>query len=93
MKADALSKYVSSEIESHHGTVYYEVLRTPTINRKLVALISQGSCWMDPIMAQLETGWLPMDKMEERKISVKALRYVLIEGVLYKKSFLIPYLK
>ena len=29
MKVDALSKYASSEIESYHGTIYYEVLRTP----------------------------------------------------------------
>ena len=33
MKADALSKYVSSKIESHPGTVYYDILRTLTINR------------------------------------------------------------
>ena len=33
------------------------------------------------------------DKMEARKLSVRALRYVLIEGILYKKSFVIPYLK
>ena len=48
---------------------------------------------MDPIKAHLKIGWLPTDKMEARKIYVKALRYTLIEGVLYKKSFLIPYLK
>ena len=93
MKADALSKYASSEIENYIGTVYYEVLKTPTIQRKLVAPISQGSCWMDPIKAHLKIGWLPTDKMEARKIFVKALRYTLIEGVLYKNSFLIPYLK
>ena len=31
MKADALSKYALSEIENYTGTVYYEVLKTPTI--------------------------------------------------------------
>ena len=35
MKVDALSKYASSEIENYTGTVYYEVLRTPTIHVKL----------------------------------------------------------
>ena len=55
VKADALSKYASSEIENYVGTVYYEVLRTPTIKIKLVALISQGSYWIDPIKAHLET--------------------------------------
>ena len=90
---DALSKYASPEIESYPCTVYYEVLRTSTININLVAPISQGSCWMDPIRAHLETGWLPVDRMEVRRISIKALRYILNDGVLYKKSFLIPYLK
>ena len=93
MKADNLSKYASSKIKNYTGTVYYEVLKTPTIQRKLVAPISQGSCWMDQINAHLRTWWLPTYKMEARKIYVKSLRYALIEGVLYKKSFLIPYLK
>ena len=33
-----------------------------------------------------------MDRIEVRKISVKALRYVLIDGILYKKYVLL-YLK
>ena len=83
MKADALSKYASSEIEIYHGTVYYKVLRTPTINIKLVAPISQGSCWMNPIRAHLETWWLLMDRMEGINVFAKTLRYVLIHEVLY----------
>ena len=93
MKADALSKYASSEIENYTGIVYYELLKTPTIQRKLVAPISQRSCWMDPIKAHLKIGWFLMDKIEAREITVKDLRYVLIDGILYKKCFLIPYLK
>ena len=93
VKANSLSKYASSKIERYPRIVYYEVLRTPTININLGDPISQESSWMDPIGAHLETGWLPMDKMEARKIYVKALRYVLIDGELYKKSFFIPYLK
>ena len=55
MKVDALPKYASSENESYNGIVYYEVLRIPTIKIKIVAPTSQGSSWMDPIMANLET--------------------------------------
>ena len=47
---------------------------------------------MDPIKAHLETGWLPNDTTEARKLQVRALRYALIDGALYKKSYLIPYL-
>ena len=48
---------------------------------------------MDPIGEHLKTGWLPVNNLEVRKIYVKALRYILIDGVLYKKSFKISYLK
>ncbi|XP_074374767.1 uncharacterized protein LOC141715187 [Apium graveolens] len=35
----------------------------------------------------------PDDAQEARKLSVRALRYSLIEDLLYKRSFVIPYLK
>jgi ribonuclease HI/transposase InsO family protein len=92
-KADALSQYASSEVETHSGSTYFQVLRTPTIDSKLVAPIGIRECWIDPIKAHLENGWLPGDASEARKLTVKALRYALIEGILYKKSFTIPYLR
>ncbi|XP_074342483.1 uncharacterized protein LOC141680054 [Apium graveolens] len=51
------------------------------------------SCWIDPIKTHLMTGWLPDDAQEVRQLSVRALRYSLIEGLMYKRSFVIPYLK
>ncbi|KAK1366125.1 hypothetical protein POM88_041686 [Heracleum sosnowskyi] len=93
MKAGALSKFASSEIENYAGSVYFQVLKTPSINGKLIAPIDVASCWMDPIKSHLETGWLPSDASEARKLYVRALRYTLIEGILYKKYFIVPYLK
>ncbi|KAK1400425.1 hypothetical protein POM88_000030 [Heracleum sosnowskyi] len=93
MKADTLSKFVSSEIENYAGSVYFQVLKTLSINGKLIAHIDIGGCWIDPIKAHLETGWLPNNALQARKLTVRALRYALIEGILYKKSFVIPYLK
>ncbi|KAK1378797.1 hypothetical protein POM88_025541 [Heracleum sosnowskyi] len=93
MKADALSKFDSSDIENYVGSVYFQVLKTPSINGKLIAPIDISGCWIDPIKAHLETGWLSNNALEARKLTVRALRYALIEGILYKKSFVIPYLK
>ncbi|XP_074377528.1 uncharacterized protein LOC141719042 [Apium graveolens] len=59
----------------------------------LVAPVGVASCWIEPIKTHLETGWLPDDAQEARKLSVRALRYSLIEGLLYKRSFVILYLK
>ena len=58
-KADALSQFASSEAEGYSGSVYFQVLRTPSVEHKLVAPITLGGCWMDPIKAHLENGWLP----------------------------------
>ncbi|XP_063943205.1 uncharacterized protein LOC135150603 [Daucus carota subsp. sativus] len=41
----------------------------------------------------LQGGHLPPNADEARKLQVRALKYVLIEGVLYRKSFVIPYLR
>nr|XP_017245356.1 PREDICTED: uncharacterized protein LOC108217014 [Daucus carota subsp. sativus] len=92
-KADALSQFASSENEVCSGSVYYQVLKTPSINAKLVAPIDTGATWIDEIKSYFETGHLPLDAGEARKLQVRALKYALIDGILYKKSFVIPYLK
>ncbi|XP_074331622.1 uncharacterized protein LOC141668559 [Apium graveolens] len=92
--ANALSQFASSEIENYPRSIYFQVLKTPTIHViNLIAPVGVASCWIDPIKTHLETGWLPNDAREARKLSVRALRYSLIKGLLYKRSFVIPYLK
>lgn len=44
MKVDALSKFASSEIEESSGSVYFRVMKTPSINSKLIAPIGLGYC-------------------------------------------------
>ena len=92
-KADALSQFASSEIDNYSGTVYFQVLTAPSIEAKLVAPVEWGNSWMDPIKAHLENGWKPTDPTEARRLTVRALRYALIDGILYKKSHVLPYLK
>ncbi|XP_074374249.1 uncharacterized protein LOC141714640 [Apium graveolens] len=88
---DALSKFALSEIEKYPMSIYFQVLKTPTIHViNFIALIGAESCWIDLSKIHLETGWLPDDAQEARKLSVRALRYLLIEGLLYKRSFVIP---
>ena len=69
------------------------MLRQPSINTNLVAPFTQKACWMDPIKARLESGWLPNDTTKAQKLQVRALRYALVDGALYKKSYSIPYLR
>ncbi|XP_074378309.1 uncharacterized protein LOC141719841 [Apium graveolens] len=90
-KADALSKFASSEVEESSSSVYIRVLKIRSIDVKLVTHIGLGGSWIHPIKAYLQIEWLPSDVMEARKLSVRALRYSLIDGILYKRSFVIPY--
>ncbi|KAL8134606.1 hypothetical protein AgCh_009579 [Apium graveolens] len=92
-KADALSKFASSEIEESSRSVYFHVLKTRSIDVKLVAPIGLGTSWIDPIKTHIQTGWLPNDATEARKFVVRALRYFLIDGILYKRSYVVPYLR
>ncbi|XP_074355747.1 uncharacterized protein LOC141695398 [Apium graveolens] len=67
--ADALSQFTSSEIESYLRSIYFQVLKTPTIHViNLIAPVGMESCWIDPIKTHLEIGWLPDDAQEARKL-------------------------
>ncbi|XP_074342454.1 uncharacterized protein LOC141680017 [Apium graveolens] len=92
--ADALSQFASSEIENYRRNIYFQVLKTLNIHViNLIAPVGVESYWINPIKTHFETRWLPDDAQEARKLSVRALRYLLIEGLLYKRSFVISYLK
>ena len=48
---------------------------------------------MDPIVQYLTHGELPPSRVEARKVLLKSQKYVLTHGVLYRKSYLQPWLK
>nr|GEZ63062.1 reverse transcriptase domain-containing protein [Tanacetum cinerariifolium] len=48
---------------------------------------------MTELVNYLKKGTLPADEKEARKIRLKARQYELIEGILYKRSFLTPWLR
>ncbi|GJR66132.1 reverse transcriptase domain-containing protein [Tanacetum coccineum] len=49
--------------------------------------------WMTPIIEYLKEGTLPDNKKEASKLRIKARQYELLEGILYKRSFLKPWLR
>ena len=82
--------HISPDDEVCSRSVYFQVLRTSSIDARLVAPIDTGATWMDEIKMYLENGHLPPNADEARKLQVRALKYILIEGIL---SFVIPYLR
>ncbi|GJZ12209.1 reverse transcriptase domain-containing protein [Tanacetum coccineum] len=53
----------------------------------------EGYCWMTPLIEYLAEGTLPANTKKARAVRIKARQYVMINGVLYRKSFLEPWLR
>nr|GEV92730.1 reverse transcriptase domain-containing protein [Tanacetum cinerariifolium] len=94
-KADALSKIASISFAHLSKQVLVEVLETKSITRKEVTTVieEEGPTWMTELVNYLKEGILPRDEKEARKIRLKARQYELIEGVIYKRLFLTPWLR
>ncbi|KAK3007689.1 hypothetical protein RJ639_013729 [Escallonia herrerae] len=91
---DTLSRLAFAKITDVRRSVYLEFLNDRSINSQAeVGMIDQGPCWVDMIIKYLFKGKLPSERHEARNLRVKAARYALVEGVLYKKSFSLPYLR
>nr|GFC31596.1 reverse transcriptase domain-containing protein [Tanacetum cinerariifolium] len=62
--------------------------------KKVTAVIEEeGPTWMTQLVDYLKEGILPEDEKEARKLRLKARQYELMEGVLYRRSFLTPWLR
>ncbi|KAK3008782.1 hypothetical protein RJ639_014526 [Escallonia herrerae] len=93
-QADTLSRLASAEETEARRPVYLEFLNDRSISsRDEIKIIDQEPCWMDRIIKYLSTVELPSERHEARNLRVKTARYALVEGILYKKSFSLPYLR
>ncbi|GJR41633.1 reverse transcriptase domain-containing protein [Tanacetum coccineum] len=94
-KADALSKIASTSFAHLSKQVLVEILKEKSIHEEEVATVveEEGITWMTPIIEYLKDGTLPGDRKEASKLRIKARQYELLEGVLYKRSFLKPWLR
>nr|GEX87890.1 reverse transcriptase domain-containing protein [Tanacetum cinerariifolium] len=94
-KADALSKIVSTSFAHLSKQVLVEVLETKSITAKEVTAVTEeeGPTWMTELVNYLKEGTLPEDEKKARKLRLKARQYKLMEGILYKRSFLTPWLR
>ncbi|GKD87719.1 reverse transcriptase domain-containing protein [Tanacetum coccineum] len=94
-KADALSKIASTSFAHLSKQVLVEELKEKSIHEKEVLAIveEEEQTWMTPICEYLTKEILPEDKKKARVVRRKASRYTIINGTLYKKSFLGPWLR
>nr|GEY65873.1 hypothetical protein [Tanacetum cinerariifolium] len=86
-QADALSKIASTSFAHLSKQVLVEVLENKSIKEKEVAAMIEEDA------DYLKEGILPGDNKEARKLCLKARQYELRDGVLYRQSFLTPWLR
>ena len=94
-KADSLSKIATSEGLTIDRPIYLECKSTPSVDddEQTICSIEEGNNWMQPIVTYLRDGSLPSDKVEAKKLQIKAVRYVIIDDTLYKRSYSLPLLR
>ncbi|GJQ89727.1 reverse transcriptase domain-containing protein [Tanacetum coccineum] len=94
-KADALSKIASTSFAHLSKQVLVEELKEKSISAAEVLAVveEEGDTWMTPIFKYLSNGILPVEGKKARAVKRKSWRFSIINGILYKKSFLGPWLR
>ncbi|GKE87483.1 reverse transcriptase domain-containing protein, partial [Tanacetum coccineum] len=94
-KVDALSKIASTSFAHLSKQVLVEELKEKLINETeiLVIVEEEGETWMTPIHDYITGGILPAEADRARAVKLKSQRYSVVNGILYKKSFLGPWLR
>ncbi|GJX11914.1 reverse transcriptase domain-containing protein [Tanacetum coccineum] len=93
-KADALSKIASTSFAHLSKQVLVEKLKEKSIMEgEVLGVVEEGDTWMTPLHNYLTSEALPKDKKVARAIRRKSTRYAITNGILYKKSFLGPWLR
>nr|GFC20367.1 hypothetical protein [Tanacetum cinerariifolium] len=86
-KKDNMIKYLDIVKGLVSGFKTFSISQVPRI------IEEEGPTWMTELVNYLKEGTLPEDEKEARKIRLKARQYELMEAILYKRSFLTPWLR
>ncbi|GJY18723.1 reverse transcriptase domain-containing protein [Tanacetum coccineum] len=94
-KADALSKIASTSFAHLSKQVLVEELKEKDINEvEVLAVVEEkGDTWMTPIYEFITEGTLPAEVDKARAVKRKSQWFAMINGILYNKSFLGPWLR
>nr|GEX43760.1 reverse transcriptase domain-containing protein [Tanacetum cinerariifolium] len=86
---------IAAQMGVQNVHVLVEVLKDKSIKEMEVTTMVEkdGPTWMTPRVEYLKEGTLPSDRKEARKLRIKARQYELIEEILYRRSFLTPWLR
>ncbi|KAI3780027.1 hypothetical protein L2E82_09872 [Cichorium intybus] len=93
-RADVLSKLASTSFDHLTKKVLVEVLKERSIEETHVnEIANETTAWMTLIIEYIKHGILPEDETQAIRIRIKAPQYSMMDGKLYKKGYLVPWLK
>ncbi|KAL2228398.1 UNVERIFIED_CONTAM: hypothetical protein Sindi_1819500 [Sesamum indicum] len=92
VKADCLSKLASALENCRTRQITIQYLPKLRALIHIQAISSLGD-WRTPVIRWLEEGHLPNNRWDAARLRTRAARFLLQEGVLYKKSFIHPLLR
>ena len=81
---DHLARLASSGVEIDG---FVEIQGRPSSEEEIVNSITVNTTWMLPIIRYLKEGTLPADRAEAHKLRIRASRFQLLGGILYKMGF------
>ncbi|XP_022875674.1 uncharacterized protein LOC111394131 [Olea europaea var. sylvestris] len=93
-RADALAKLASANPRRLPRTASVQILQQPSIQHVIdVMSVEHEESWIDPLFEYLTKNKLPEDALTARRLKVQAASFAIIDGLLYKRGFTMPYLK
>ncbi|XP_074374196.1 uncharacterized protein LOC141714581 [Apium graveolens] len=93
--ADALAKMGSQMDSIQLGQIPLGIPEIPSIPEVEVLQMQEvpRENWMTPIHNYIQTGVVPEDKLQARRLRYQAAKYVEYDGILYKRGFNQPLLR
>ena len=92
-RADILARMAAVADPKMPKSIPLEVKTSLSIEQNLEVLwIEQKCSWMDPIISYIRDVVLPLDKLRARKTRAQASRYTMIDGVLCRRGYTLPFL-
>ena len=92
MAADKIAKMASSEEGSMSMELDMGVQKCPSIEKVPKFAIQSTNSWMTPIVSFLQDGRLSHDAKEAKKIKKRVTKFTILNDILYKRGFSMPYL-
>ena len=92
-EANFLARLASSNDYNANFELCIEIRGQPSTEGEQALKRKEQDEWMTLIILYLKEGWLPEDKAKVRKTQIRIARFVIIDDMLYRRGYSLPYLR